>query len=190
MELSGLPSKTEEEVFSDIRVVEETATEKANYERAEKFKSAINLGWVHSFKDNLYEDGQSLLELECKFLSEKNGKIYKQEFGPVVTKDLFDAVSVITVDLLHESLERWSGGQLAAHAYGSTNKPGLQSGRDQERAAMLGMGGSTYREGHRGSERRSWDALEALSLGTRRPQPSRYSTSKITPRDNSRNRRG
>ena len=82
------------EVLPDIRVIEETATEKTNWERAEKFKNALNLGWVHAFRDTwlMMAPECSLLELECKFLSERNGKVYKQEFGPVNTKDLYDAV--------------------------------------------------------------------------------------------------
>jgi hypothetical protein len=51
--------------------------------------------------------GKSLLELECKFLSEKHGKVVKQEAGPVTTKDLFDCVATVTVRLLKDSLDRW-----------------------------------------------------------------------------------
>lgn len=150
-----------------IRVIEDTATEKSNYQRAERFKSAVNLGWVHSFKDEFYDDGDCLLELECKFLSEKNGKVYKQEFGPVTTKDLYDAVSVVTTDLLHEALERWDGGRMTAHAYGSTNVPGLKSGREFERAAAAQ--GSVYSDGHRGKGR-AWDDLSSYELARRRGQ--------------------
>ena len=56
--------------------------------------------------------------MECKFLSEKNGKVFAQEFGPVTTKDLYDAVSVVVTDLLHDALERWGGDRLTASAYG------------------------------------------------------------------------
>jgi hypothetical protein len=186
---AGFLQRLKKKYSPNIRVIEETATEKANYERAEKFKSALNLGWVHSYKDNLYEGNQSLLELECKFLSEKNNKVYKQEFGPVTTKDLYDAVSVVVTDLLHEALERWSNSHLSAHAVGSTNVADLRSGTAQERAALLKGGGGIYRDGHRGStERKSWEKLEALNLGARRPESARYSTSGIKPRDN--NRRG
>lgn len=143
-----------------IRVVEETATEKANYERAEKFKSAVNLGWVHSFRDTLYTDGtSSLLELECKYLSERNGKVYKQEFGPVTTKDLYDAVSICTTDLLHEALERWDANRMMARSYGSTHVAGLKSGREIER--LMESGANRYTQGTQG-EGKAWDALRAL----------------------------
>ena len=149
-----------------IRITEETATEKSNYERAEKFKSALNLGWVHSFRDNLFNDGteSSLLEMECKFLSEKNGKVFKQDFGPVTTKDLYDAVSVVVTDLLHDALERWGGERLTASAYGSTDGAALRSGREFEKADTLRA--NRYAAGHHG-QGRAWEQL-AQSMGERR----------------------
>jgi hypothetical protein len=185
---TGLLQRLRMKYSPGIRIVEDTATEKKNFERAEKFKSALNLGWVHSYKDNLYDDGgsvgSSLIELECKFLSEKNGKVYKQEFGPVTTKDLYDAVSTVVVDLLHESLEKWSGGELNAHAFGSTNKPDLTSGRAQERGAIANRAPGVNQDGHHGHGRQSWEKLEALNLGAHRPDSGRYSSSGIKPRDN------
>lgn len=98
-----------------LTIKEETFTVQSTQNMFEGFKSALNLGWVHAYKDDLYGSreeraegmGQSLLELECKFLSEKNGKVVKQEAGPVTTKDLFDCVATVTVRLLKDSLDRW-----------------------------------------------------------------------------------
>ncbi len=98
-----------------LTIREETFTVQSTQNMFEGFKSALNLGWVHAYKDDLYGSreernegmGQSLLELECKFLSEKNGKVVKQEAGPVTTKDLFDCVATVTVRLLKDSLDRW-----------------------------------------------------------------------------------
>jgi len=118
--------------FPNIRVLEKTFTVKENQDRFEKFKSALNLGWVHAPKDNFAEDGHSLLELELKFLQEKNGKVDRQEIGPVQTKDLADAVMVVTVELLHESLDRWWKA-INRTSVGSTNVDGLRVGREQER---------------------------------------------------------
>ena len=151
----GLLQRLRQKYSPRIRVVEETATEKSNYERAEKFKSALNLGWVHSIRDTMFEDGGSLLEMECKFLAERNGKVYKQDFGPVTTKDLYDAVSVVVTDLLHEALERWDSGTLAARAYGSTNSEQLR-----------GIEANRYVAGHHGRGG-AWEALEA-QMGQRR----------------------
>jgi hypothetical protein len=123
-----------------IRVLEVTFAEKENQVRCEKFKSALNLGWVHAYRDNFYFNNlDCLLELELKFLSEKNGKVVRQETGPVTTKDLADAVMVVTVDLLHDALDRWSGDRLNAGAYGSTHGAALKSGREYER--MMGSDG-------------------------------------------------
>lgn len=118
--------------FPNIRVLEKTFTLKENQDRFEKFKSALNLGWVHSFKDTYAEEGQSLLELELKFLQEKNGRVDRQEVGPVQTKDLSDAVMVVVTELLHESLDRWWTA-INRTSIGSTNTAGLRSGREQER---------------------------------------------------------
>lgn len=91
-------------------VKEVTFTAKTNKERYDKFQSAVNLGWVHSYADNFFSEdlgGGSLLERELKFLQEKNGKVVKQDFGPVTTKDLADAVQETCVRMLERSLDKW-----------------------------------------------------------------------------------
>lgn len=118
--------------FPRIRVAEKTFTAKENQDRCERFKSALNLGWVHGFRDGMAEEGQSLLELELKFLQERNGKVDRQDIGPVQTKDLADCVMVVTVDLLHESLDKWWSA-INRTAVGSTDVAGLKSGREQQR---------------------------------------------------------
>jgi len=123
-----------------IRVAEVTFTEKDNQARFERVKSALNLGWVKSYRDDFFDDGQSLLEMELRFLSEKNGRVVKQDVGPVTTKDLCDAFCVVVSDLLHESLERYgSGDSLATGLFGSTNVTGLRVGREQERMVSAGL---------------------------------------------------
>ncbi|AER49737.1 hypothetical protein PIO_260 [Mycobacterium phage Pio] len=126
--------------FSNIRILQQTFTEQQNQDRFEKFKSALNLGWVHSWKDDFAEDGQSLLELELKFLQEKVSgskiKVDKQDIGPVQTKDLADCVMVVVTDLLHASLDRWYA-SLSKMSGGSTNAAGLKSGREMERHSIF-----------------------------------------------------
>lgn len=162
----GFLQRLRKKYSPNIRISEETATEKSNYQRAERFKSALNLGWVHSFRDNLFNDGtgSSLLEMECKFLSERNGKVYKQDFGPVTTKDLYDAVSVVVTDLLHETLERWNGERMTASAYGSTDAAAMRSGREFDRADTIAS--TRYTAGHHG-QGQAWDQL-AAQMGQRR----------------------
>jgi hypothetical protein len=109
--------------------------ERANQARFEKFKSALNLEWIHSYRDSFYTDNLScLLELELKFLAMKpNGKVDRQEVGPVITKDLADCVMVVTVDLLKDALDRYSSATMTKGQYGSTDIAGLKSGREFER---------------------------------------------------------
>jgi hypothetical protein len=125
--------------FPHIRITEQTFTLQENQRRFERFKAAVNLGLVHSYKDTFFESGMSLLEQELKFLQEKNGKVEKQEVGPVTTKDLADAVMVVTVDLLEDHLERWYKGSVRA-SFGSTYAAGLQTGSEQTRMEMSGIG--------------------------------------------------
>lgn len=141
-----------QEFSPTIRVTEVTFTDKVNQQRYEKFKSALNLGWVSSYRDTFFDQQGSLLEQELKFLSEKNGKVVKQDFGPVTTKDLADCVQVVTVDLLHDALDRWEQGTLTASAYGSSDSAGLRAGREFERLGMAG--GGSRRSG------RAWQDLE------------------------------
>lgn len=119
----------------NITVMESTFTDKVNQERMGKFKSALNLGWVHSYADNFYTDDLScLLELELKYLYvANNGKVVKNDVGPVVTKDLADCVMEVTVDLLGDALDGWRDSVLNAHAVGSSDVAGLRSGREFER---------------------------------------------------------
>ena len=134
---AGLLSALKRKYAGRMRVAEYTFTEKENQRRAELFKSLLNLGWIHAYRDRFFEESQSLLEVELKFLQEKNGKVVKQEFGPCTTKDLADAVMVIAVDLLHDSLDRWyTTNRLAV---GSTAAAPLRSGRELERQLAHGI---------------------------------------------------
>lgn len=106
------------------RVHEATFTEKSNRIRAERFKSAIGMGWVHSPRDQLGNDNNCLLEQELKFLQVKSGRIIKQTIGPVTTKDLADCVMEVSSELLKDQIDRLergralSGTRLAVGAQG------------------------------------------------------------------------
>jgi len=137
---AGMIASLRRKFSPSIRVTEVTFTEKENQARFERVKSALNLGWVHSYRDNYYEDNASLLSMELKFLSEINGRVERQKIGPVTTKDLCDAFCVVVSDLLHNSLERYGAGDdLVTGLFGSTNVTGLRSGRDQERMVSAGV---------------------------------------------------
>lgn len=124
-----------------IRIVEEPFSEKVNLKRAEMFKSAINLGWVHSYRDNFYRGNEgSLLEMELKFLTEHNGKVVKQDFGPVTTKDLADCVMTVTTTLLHDQLDRYMGRTMGQMAFGSSDVQKIRSASGQI-GTLVGPGG-------------------------------------------------
>jgi hypothetical protein len=93
------------------RVREKTFTAPEVKRMFERFKSAVGLGWVHSYKDTFGDEGVSLLELELKFLQEKKTsgdttKIVKQDIGPVTTKDLADCAVVVASELLKDQIDR------------------------------------------------------------------------------------
>lgn len=127
------------------RVRQATFTPKSNQVRAERFKSALGMGWVHAPRDAFAADNLSLLELELKFLQLKNGKVVKQEVGPVTTKDLADAVMEVTSELLADQIDRrhnrsaLAGGRLSIGAPG-----GYHSNMDMSSArGRLAAYGST-----------------------------------------------
>lgn len=126
----GLISTLKRKFSPRIRITEQTFTKAVNHDRAEKFKSALNLGWVKSYRDTLFEDNQSLLETELKFLTDHNGRVDHQQFGPCTTKDLADTAMTVAVDLLHEALDRWGGMISAQGAYGSSDVMTLRSSRE------------------------------------------------------------
>jgi hypothetical protein len=127
--------------FPNIRVLEKTFTLKENQDRCERFKSALNLGWLHAPRDTLADEGQSLLELELKFLQEKNGRVDKQDIGPIQTKDLADAAMVVVTDLLHDSLDKWWTA-INRTSVGSTDSVGLRSGRELDRISAYSAPGT------------------------------------------------
>lgn len=127
----------------DARVAQATFTEKSNHIRAERFKSALGMGWVHAPRDALFGDGNSLLENELKFLQTKSGRVVRQTIGPVITKDLADCVMEVTSELLADQIDRYernsrlSNTRLAAGAIGGYHTgmepppTGGSRGRDQ-----------------------------------------------------------
>lgn len=165
---AGPISMLRQEFSPRIRIVEESFQESANQKRAELFKSALNLGWVHSYRDDFGEQGSCLLEQEMKFLTEENGKVKKQDFGPVTTKDLWDCVAVVSTTLLHDALDIWMKRLGLQGAFGSTDASGLRHGRELNRMLQAGMGGNKIRMQ---LERNSLDRLRG-----RLDKPSPYLT--------------
>ena len=86
-----------------VIIKEAKFTKESNMRRAERFKSALGMGWVHSYKDEYGPNGTSLLEQELKFLQEINGRVDKQKFGPIRTSDISDCLMVCVDALLEDN---------------------------------------------------------------------------------------
>ena len=104
----------------DTMIREVTATEKLNFARADRFKTAINLGLVHAPADF------SLLELaknELKFLQQKGNRVVKQNVGPVTTKDIADCLMEVVDSLVGDFVqtEPYMAGGLAMGSQGGYN---------------------------------------------------------------------
>lgn len=139
--------------FPRIQVTVENFTATSNQDRMERFKTALNLGWVHSPRDTFFDDqGSSLLEMEMKFLQKEKNKVDHPSFGPVTTKDLFDCVNVVTDQLLKDSLDVYNKRMLGEPpAIGSSNVNEIRSGR-----AQVGINGLSN---HAAQNQRARDVL-------------------------------
>jgi hypothetical protein len=170
---AGPISMLRQEFSPRIRVVEENFNEAANQKRAELFKSALNLGWIHSYRDSYGDQGTCLLEQEMKFLTEVNGKVRKQDFGPVTTKDLFDCVAVVSTTMLHSALDIWMKRLGLQGAFGSTDSSGLRHGREIDRMSQAGLG---YRGERRSAVRMQLEKNSIDRLRGRSDKPNSYLT--------------
>lgn len=120
------------------------------------------------YKDDFGEQGTCLLEQEMKFLTEVNGKVKKQDFGPVTTKDLWDCVAVVSTTLLHDALDSWMKKLGLQGAFGSTDISGLRHGREFDRLSQAGVG---YRGDSRMRQRLELNSLDRLRGRTEKPRP-------------------
>jgi hypothetical protein len=87
-------------------ILEEKPSIQANMQRCERFKSAIGMNWVHSFKDQFGPEQSCLLEQELKFLQLKNGKVQKMSYGPIRTEDLSDCIMHCVDNLLADNFHK------------------------------------------------------------------------------------
>ena len=130
-----------------VIIREEKFTKESNMRRNERFKSAIGMNWVHSYRDDFGPDNTSLLEQELKFLQEINGRVDKQKFGPIRTSDLSDCLMVIVDALLEDNFvklemrDRLSNTQLypgAQGGYHTTNANDMQPLSARDRLRVFG----------------------------------------------------
>lgn len=101
----------------NVFVHEVVRTRPLNWAHAELFKSALNMGLVHipMYKANGEVNyASSELQLELKFLEEKNGAVDHPDTGPVQTKDIADALMETVVALIGGQMAEFLGMDLAA----------------------------------------------------------------------------
>lgn len=135
--IQRLQKKVREANFpKNVQVYEETATAAHNWKRAENFKTALNMGWVHA---PYYEQA----ELELKFLQEKNGKVEKPTMGPVQTKDVADCIMECVMAIVGDQVNSFMAGDLSrmrptgALGGGITPFPGMSSQDSSDPMALL-----------------------------------------------------
>jgi hypothetical protein len=81
----------------NTRVIEKTATASVNMNKYESLKTAINLNLIHVPVDC---PDSEYARMELKFLQIKNGRVDKQDIGPVQTKDVADCIAEVTSTIL------------------------------------------------------------------------------------------
>ena len=112
--------------IGDTMVYEKTFTAQNNLRRAKNFRTALNLGRVHaphpSVKGGSIKNAIELVRNELKFLQMKNGKVVKQDIGPVRTKDIADCVMECVDALIGDSImalsEEFTNSTMALGAHG------------------------------------------------------------------------
>lgn len=93
-------------------VSERQATAPLNWRTAETFKVALSMNLIHA---PYYE----LAELECLFLRKLAGdKVDHPDTGPVTTKDVYDAMSIVVHKLIGNEIASFLGQELSALGVG------------------------------------------------------------------------
>lgn len=137
----------------NARVVEKTATAANNLKKYEAFKTALNLDLVHIPNDC---PDSEYAKMELKFLQIRNGRVDKQDIGPVQTKDIADCIAEVASTLLGGSSEVIAGFK-SKLAFGSQGGYGVGRERtfddyyrDNKRMPVISSRSIDYRKRPRG----------------------------------------
>lgn len=145
-----------------VQIYEQTATVSHNWKRAENFKISINQGWVHA---PFYE----LAAMELRFLQLKNGKVEKQETGPVTTKDVADCMFECVWKILGDQVGAFIGGKLNQLPLGANAQGGFNPyTREMERPEVMNQLGGLHRRDFMARGGRMNPARSASRGGRRR----------------------
>lgn len=92
--------------FKVTQVYERSATAPLNWRTAETMKTALSLNLIHA-------PFHELFELECLFLRKLKGdKVDHPDTGPVTTKDVYDACSIVIQELIGAEVAGYLAEQL------------------------------------------------------------------------------
>jgi hypothetical protein len=122
-----------------VQIWEQTATVKHNFSRAENFKVSLNQNWIHA---PFYE----LAALELRFLQLKNGKVEKQDTGPVITKDVADCIFECVWGILGDQVNSFISGKLSKFPVSGSLSGGLDPyARERDRPDVMNQLGQFHR---------------------------------------------
>jgi hypothetical protein len=127
--------------ITDINVYSKFATPKLNERRWGNFKAAMNLGRVHAphpetFNPMARVNSIELARNELKSLQIKNGRVDKQNIGPIQTKDIADCIAEVVDALVGDAISGATYDALSASpTFGAPG--GYQIGKDAFEFAEL-----------------------------------------------------
>jgi hypothetical protein len=158
-----------------IQVVVKQPTNESNWNRAETFKTAINLGLVHAPNNT---DDHELAANELKFLQQQNTagrwpKVEKQDIGPVTTKDMADCMMEVVWTLLGNRVLAEMRRNLSENAVAAGAQGGYPLGGRGSHLSNVGRNDNlgAFYPGARGGEQRIPSGARAMLDG--RVSPTR-----------------
>ncbi len=122
-------------------VREVSRTRNLNWQHAELFKAALNMGLIHApmrKRDGEINLASSEVELELKFLEEKNGKVDHPSTGPVQTKDIADTMMEVTVTLIGKQMATFLGQEFESVGLSGSAERGTDPYRNSTAADRIG----------------------------------------------------
>ena len=128
-----------------VQIYERPATNPLNWKTYETFKTALGLGLIHA---PFFE----LADLELTFLQDLGGKVEHPTAGPVQTKDVADAMAIVTYELIGEQMSAFIGQMLSEVSLSGSVQGGVNpyGGNQQEEAhqalSAFGRGRSGVRK--------------------------------------------
>ena len=126
-------------------IFEKTATRAYNWSRAETFKTALNMGWIHA---PAYEQGM----LELMFLSEQNGVVDHPTAGPIQTKDVADCLMEVVMVIVGEQVNNFLHADLKGFRPAGMMEGGVEPFgqlRGEENEVLAALSGFSRARGER-----------------------------------------